>query len=46
MIKDLESMNLEAHVKDDVFDNLVNYITEIKRKSMVALKNLLGKGAS
>ena len=29
MIKDLESMNLEAHVKDDEFDNLMNYIIEI-----------------
>ena len=29
MIKDLENMNLEAHVKDDDFDNLVNHIIEI-----------------
>ena len=29
MIKDLGSMNLEAHVKDDDFDSLVNYKIEI-----------------
>ena len=29
MIKDLRSMNLEAHIKDDVFDSLVNHIIEI-----------------
>ena len=28
MIKDFGSMNLEAHVKDDNFDNLVNNIIE------------------
>ena len=29
MIKDLGTMNLEAHVKDDDFDSLVNYIIDI-----------------
>ena len=29
MIKDLGTMNLEAHVKDVDFDSLVNYIIEI-----------------
>ena len=29
MIKDLGSMNLKAHVKDDDLDTLVNHITEI-----------------
>ena len=29
MIKNLGSMNLEAHVKDDDYDNLLNYIVDI-----------------
>ena len=29
MIKDLGSMNLEAHVKDGHFESLVNYIIKI-----------------
>ena len=29
MIKDLGIMNLEAHVKDDEFDSLINYMIEI-----------------
>ena len=29
MIKDLGSLKLEAHVKNDDFDSLVNYIIEI-----------------
>ena len=29
MIKDLENMNLKAHVKDDDFESLLNHIIEI-----------------
>ena len=38
MIKDLRSMNLKAHVKDDNFDSLVNHIIEINGRIQ---KNIL-----